>query len=476
MTDSDSDRDLVFTPVVELRRLIASGELSPVELTEAVLRRIGSLNPAVNSFLTVCEESALRTAREAETALSRGESWGPLHGVPVGIKDLYETEAVRTTYGSLLYKDHISEADGILASRLKAAGAILVGKTNTPEFGSAFSTENLLGEPCRNPWNLEMSSGGSSGGAAAGVAAGMCPVCPGSDGGGSIRVPASLCGLFGLKPTYGRIPYDVHPVHGAGLDFICHGPITRTVKDAAFLLATVGGADPRDYAALQTPLPDYVRALEEPSGPLRIAWSADLGYASPDDEAVTTIEQTLEVVEDLGHNVEVASLQFDPPFGTWEELASAANHVVFAGMLEKHGDQLTPYFRRSLEIGAELDGDDIISGWMDVVRWRGRLSQLLADYDLLITPTVAQSSFPVDVAAPERPLGHGMMYWQVAPFTAIFNFTQNPAATVPCGIASSGLPIGMQIVGRLRDEVTVLKLAAEIEEARPWVHRRPAIC
>ena len=270
------DQDLAFAPATELRDLIAAKQITSVELTELYLSRIESLDGRLNSYLTLTPEIALAQAKRADEATAMGESLGPLHGVPISIKDLEMTRGVRTTSGSLVFRDRIPDEDSIVVERVLDAGAVMLGKTNTPEFGHRGTTENLLGPPCRNPWNTDYTPGGSSGGAAAGLVAGLCAISTGSDGGGSIRIPASFCGLYGIKPTQGRVPRYA----GRGGQAIANqlsqpGPVTRTVRDAATLLQTLAGWDARDVSSLRTPPGDYTAALERDISGLRIAWSDD---------------------------------------------------------------------------------------------------------------------------------------------------------------------------------------------------------
>jgi Asp-tRNA(Asn)/Glu-tRNA(Gln) amidotransferase A subunit family amidase len=471
----DEDRELAFTPVHKLVQMIKKKKLSPVELMGAVFRRIEELNPKLNAFLTLAEEEAMNSAKKAEEALSRGVDVGPLHGMPVAIKDLYNTRGMRTTSGSLVNRDYIPEEDGLLARRMKEAGGIVIGKTNVPEYGCANSTENKLGDACRNPWNSERSSGGSSGGAAAAVAAALCPISPGSDGGGSIRIPAGLCGIYGFKPTYGRIPYDVDPVYGPAIDFICHGPMTRNVRDAAFLLNVMSGSEKEDYNSIKKSPPDFQKQLERSPQPLKIAWSPDLGYEEVDlnPEVKSITEASVKSFEELGHHIEESTPPLGKPFHAWEIIASAENDLIFGAYLDEHPRMLMPYFRLSLEIGRELSGAEVIKAWIEVGKWRAGMRDFFQIYDLLITPTTAVPAFPIGTKS--KKIGLGMVQWGLTPFTPLFNFTHHPAATIPCGFTSEGLPVGLQIVGRLEDESTLLKISYAFEKMRPWADERPPL-
>ena len=470
---NSSDSELAFTSVYDLAQMIKGKKISPVELMEVIFRRINDLNPKLNAFLTLAEQEAMDSAKKAEELLSKGTDLGPLHGMPVGIKDLYNTKGIRTTYGSLVYKDNVPEEDGILARRLKAAGAIIIGKTNLPEYGCANFTENKLGDSCRNPWNVERTSGGSSGGAAASVASGMCPICPGSDGGGSIRIPASFCGVFGLKPTYGRIPYDTDPVYGATIDFICHGPMTRSVRDAAFLLEILSGPDQEDYNCIKKTPPAFLKLLDEKLSQLNIAWSPDMGYAEVDPQVRSIVEASVQVFEEMGHKVEEASPPIDPPFCEWEIMTSAQNDLILGYHLDENPDLLMPYFKKSLEIGLKSSGADVINSFIEVGKWRAKMQDFFQTYDLFLSPTNAVGAFPI--GAKGKKLAYGMVEWVFTPFTLIFNFTHHPAASVPCGFTSEGLPVGLHIVGRLEDEATILKASYAFEKIKPWVDKHPPV-
>lgn len=340
---TNEDRELAFTPAYELVETIRRKKLSPVELMQAILRRIEDLNPKLNAYLTLVEEEAMQAARQAEAALSRGIDLGLLHGLPISIKDLHYTKGIRTTSGCLVYKNFIPDEEGSAVRRLRAAGAIIVGKTNTPEFGLAATVENKIGDPCRNPWNMERTSGGSSGGAAASVAAGISPLALGSDGGGSIRIPASFCGVYGLKPTNGRVPYELDRVSGAILDCACLGPITRTVKDAALMMNVMSGPDGIDYTCVRATPPDFLKELDGSLKKLRIAWSPDLGYDVVVDPEVKSItESAVHAFEELGHEVEMAMPATETPFDTWVDVVGSQVYAACGSLLDQQADKLMP--------------------------------------------------------------------------------------------------------------------------------------
>lgn len=473
MSSNSEDRRLAFTPAWELVEMIKSKRLSPVELTAAILRRIEHLNPRLNAYLTLAEEQAMEAARQAEAALTKQNDLGLLHGLPISIKDLCNTKGIRTTFGSLVYKDFVPDEDDIVVKRLKAAGAIIVGKTNTPEFGFAAVTENKLGDPCRNPWNSERTSGGSSGGAASSVAAGIGPLALGNDGGGSIRIPASFCGVYGIKPTGGRVPFDPDPVYGLLNELPCHGPITRTVRDAALMMNVLSGPDSVDYTCIRTVPPNFLEALNGSRRQLRIAWSSDLGYAVVDPEVKSIAETALHIFEQLGHDVEEAKPATGSPFCAWEVIATSGHYITKGSLLDEQADKLTDYNRSALEFARKLSGAEVARAWGEVLKWRGAMLDFFEKYDLLITPTTAVPAFPI--GEKNREFGHGLVDWAFVPFTAIFNCTGNPAATVPCGFSSDGLPVGLQIVAKLESDIEVLRISAAFENSRPWVDKYPSV-
>lgn len=476
MTD---EQELAFTPAYRLRALIASRELSPVELTELCLRRIQALNPRLNAFLTVSADEAMAAARAAEESVVHGDELGPLHGIPTSIKDLYLTAGIRTTRGSLIYKDWVPHEDDLVVERMKRAGAIIVGKTNTPEFGQSGTTENRLGDDCRNPWDTERTSGGSSGGAGASVAAGITSIAQGSDGGGSIRIPSSFCGIYGIKGTQGRVPRrnaglgSWHPIQLSQT-----GPMARTVRDAAILLQVMAGPHPEgDPLSLQEEPPDLTADLDGGVKGLRIAWSPDLGSVPVDPEVRLVTERAARAFEGLGARVEAPDLRVE-----MEELTQAFmahwlvnTAVVYKSEYEEHAGLLVPYVRESIERGRGLLASDYFTALARIQMFRTEMRRLFSRYDLLVTPTLAVPAFPCG-ARPDTIDGRTVdPNVGFHPFTYPFNVSGNPAASVPCGFSREGLPIGLQLVGRFKDEVTVLRASAAFERARPWADKRPPV-
>ena len=470
------DDILAFAPASELRELIADKRVSPVEVTELYLNRIDAMNAKLSAYLTITHDEAMRSAKAAEQAVVRGEALGPLHGVPISIKDLEMTAGVRTTGGSLVYEDRVPDEDSIAVERVRNAGAVILGKTNTPEFGLLGTTENRLGDHCRNPWNPERTTGGSSGGAGAALAAGLCSAATGSDGGGSIRIPCSFCGVYGIKPTQGRVPRYA----GGGSPAIVNlfsqsGPMTRTVRDSALLLQVLTGYDPRDAGSLRDTPPNFLAAVDTDVNGLRIAWSPDYGYAAVESEVVEVASEAAQVFEELGCSVEDSDLALDSPFDAFWDLFCVFAHATYRHLLEDQADQLTDYARKSIEHGAEITGTDCFTalGYMD--RLKARFADLFGKYDLLLSPTMAVTAFPVG-QRPTRIAGREVdPFWGPFPFTYPINMIGATAASIPCGYSSDGMPIGLHIVGRAGDEETVIAASAAFERARPWIHARPPV-
>ena len=468
-----ADDRLCWTPAVELAALIRRKKVSPVEIVDAVLARIERLNPTLNAYCTVTADSARREAKAAERALMRrGARLGPLHGVPFSIKDLIITKGVRTTWGTRLYADHVPEENAPVVERLKAAGGILVGKTNTPTFGWIGATHNYLFGITRNPWNLERTPGGSSGGAGAAVAGGMAPLAVGTDGGGSIRIPASFSGIFGLKPSFGRVP--VHPF-GAAWSLSHAGPMTRSVADAALMLTVIAGPDERDPHSLPDQPIDYLKALKGTLKGLRVAWSPALGYATVDPEVQTVCEKAVRRFRELGCRVESADPGWPSPHQAWEIIFFGGIATRLAPYLAERRRDLEPGLVRIVEAAQAWPVTKFVQAWFDRLAFWEHARKFFAKYDLLLTPTVACQPFQVGIDNPHEIAGRPVPDYGWIPFTYPFNLTGQPAASVPCGFTRAGLPVGLQIVGRRFDDATVLRAAACFEKAQPWAGTRPPV-
>ena len=465
--------DLCWSSALELAELIRRRAVSPVEVIDAVLARIGRVNPALNALCTVTDEEARDAATSAEVAVMNGEPLGPLHGVPVSVKDLILTRRVRTTGGSRLFTDHYPEEDAVAMERLRGAGAILVGKSNTPEFGHKAVTDNSLFGPTRNPWDLSRTPGGSSGGAAAAVAAGLGPLALGTDDGGSVRIPAAFCGIYGLKPSFGRVP--AAPTLPGALESFSHvGPMTRTVRDAAALLDILAGPDERDRHSL--PVVEgvsYLAACEESIAGLSVAWSGNYGSGAVDPEVEEICGRAAEQLEALGCHVEVVVPSWDDPEDTFRTLAAAEHHAAWGAYLDRDPPMLDKSLLALLRFGRTVTAAQYLEAAQRRRDLWGDVHRFLARFDLLVSPTVGVAAFPLGMAAPKEVAGRAVSPLGWMPFTFPWNLTGQPAASVPVGTTAAGLPVGLQIVGRRHADRTVLAASAAIEAALPWADRRP---
>ena len=470
-----SDRDLCFTPATDLARLFRARKTSPLEVMQAVLARIDSVNPAVNAYVTVAREQALQAARRATAALKKtGAALPPLHGVPVSIKDLTPTKGIRTTWGSKIYEHHVPTEDALIVERLKAAGAIVLGKTNTPEFGAGGNTFNAVFGATRNPWNPALTCGGSSGGAAVALATGMGPIAQGSDLGGSLRTPAAFCGVVGFRTTPGLVPK--HPVELAWDSLSVTGPMARTVADTALMLSVVAGPDDRAPLSYDVDVRQFTRAVKAPSVKgWRVAWTPDLNGLIPvDDEVARVAEGATRIFRSLGAKVQPAC----PDFSELNDIVLGTRGLT---MVAAHADKLPEWREQmqkglvwNIEQGLTLTPRDIARAEKARTTLWHRVRVFMERHELLILPTVAVSPFPVDQPYPTeingRPLDN---YTQWFFLTYSITVTGLPVISVPCGFTKSGLPVGLQIVGRRRQEAMVLRAAAAFEAAAPWADRIP---
>jgi aspartyl-tRNA(Asn)/glutamyl-tRNA(Gln) amidotransferase subunit A len=465
--------DLAWTPATELAALIRRKKVSPVEVVEAVLDRIDKVDKRLNAFCLLRGEDARREAKAAERALTkRGAKLGPLHGVPFSVKDLVITKGVRTSFGSPLYRDNVPTEDAPIVERLKAAGGILLGKTNTPTLGWIGATHNLLFGITRNPWNPERTPGGSSGGASAAAAAGFGPLHVGTDGGGSIRIPASLAGVFGHKPSFGRIP--TYPASAAwSLSHV--GPMTRTVGDAALMMNVCAGPDERDPNSLPETRVDYVRALGAGVKNLRLAYAEDLGWSERiDPEVARACRTAARAFRQAGCRLDEIEPKWPSPRACWFEIFGggiAARLAPYAG----RRDEIEPNLWKQVEAILAHGPTDYVQAWFERLTWWQHPRALFEKYDLLLTPTLARPAFPVGLEHPTEIAGQPVSPWAWTPYTYAFNLTGQPAASLPCGFTRERLPIGLQIVGRRFDDVTVLRAAAAFERLRPWAGSRPPV-
>jgi amidase len=423
----------------------------------------------------VAAEQALAAARRATAAVGkRGATLGPLHGVPVSIKDLTPTKGIRTTWGSKIFEHHVPDADGLVVERLKAAGAIVIGKTNTPEFGAGANTFNAVFGPSRNPWNPKLTCGGSTGGGAIALATGLGPLAQGSDLGGSLRVPAAFCGVVGFRTSPGCVP--VWPNANAWDSYSVQGPMARTVSDAALMLSVIAGPDPRVPISYPVDPRALLTAVKRPSvRGLRIAWGGDLGITPLDHEVRRVTEATVAVFRRLGARVETGH----PDFGDAAEIVRTSRGLAMVtrqeANLAKWRSVMQENLVKNTEQGLALTASEIARGDRLRTDLFHRVRQFMERYDLILTPTAPVPPFPLEMrSGPEEINGVRMTnYIQWALLTYAFTVINAPAISVPAGFTRDGLPVGLQIAGHWRDEVTVLRAAAAFEAAAPWAHVRP---
>lgn len=457
------DEDLAYLTAFEAGQLIASGELSPVELTRSLLERIDELNPRLNAFLTVTPERAMDDARAAEDRARRGELIGPLDGVPHSIKDHEATNGIRTTDGSMWNRDRIPGYDSLVVERMRATGSPLLGKTNVPNGGYKEITENFLGPAARNPWDLSRTPGGSSGGAAAAVAAGLGALAQGGDGAGSIRIPASFSGIVGLKPSHGLVP--TWPSSDWFGGYSAKGPMTRTVLDAALMLQALAGPDHRDPFSVAAPVPDFVEATKQSLHGLKVAWSPDLGWAKVAPEVADTCAKAALKFAEMGCTVTEEPI-------TWGTLARDTMkpfwHINFAGSYaaraEENPEWIEPSLMEMINDARKYSALDYQQAIVDRAELYNRVRGFFDEFDLLITPTMPDTAYPAE-GEPDVSL------FDRLPFTYPFNLTGHPAVSVPCGFDQHGRPIGLQIVAGWHRDDLALAAAARFEEACPWPTR-----
>ena len=513
-------KELCFTPAVELADRIRKRQLSPLEVTRAFLARIAERNPALNAYVTLLEERALEQARRAEAAVMAGGQLGPLHGVPIAIKDLFDlVPGVRNTFGSRVFADFVAAPSATYVERLEGAGAVVLGKTNTCEFGHKGITDNLLFGPTSTPFAVGKNAGGSSGGSAAAVADGLCALAQGSDAGGSIRIPAAFCGVYGFKASFGRVAAVGRPDGFlAGTPFVHSGPLSRSVADGALMLGVMAGPHRRDPLSLPAAQRDYLAAATEGSiEGRRVAYSPDLGVFPVDRRVQAVIKEAVKGFEEAGAVVEEVGLDLALDHRRLAELWLDEMGVLYAALaaslkndgtdlLGSFGKGLSPEFADLIRRGQGVSAVDLLGDFSqelspefaDLIR-RGQgvsavdykllditrtqvfdaVQDIFDRCDFLVCPTLA--SLPFDNATDGNTLGPESIEGEAVErtigwcMTYFFNFTGHPAASIPAGLSPQGLPVGVQLVGRRFDECGVLAASAAFERVRPWHHLYPGL-
>lgn len=455
---------IVTLPAVELARRIRTKELSPVEVLEAFIGRIEAVNPAINAVTATCFERARKEARSAEEAVVAGRDLGPLHGLPFGVKDLEHTEGLLTTFGSPLFKDFVPEADGVMVARLRRAGGIVVGKTNTPEFGAGANTRNPVWGATGNPFDPMRTCGGSSGGSAAALAADLLPLCTGSDTGGSLRIPAAFCGVVGFRPSPGMVPAERRQLGWTPISVL--GPMGRTVEDACLMFASQVGADASDPLSFPQDGEAYRQPAPVDLGQLRVGWSEDLGTGIVDPAIGAAFRRKIGAMQH--HFRSCAPIDLD--FGEAErcfDVIRAINFVArYRDDYERSRDLLGPNVRANYELGASMSLADVAWAHAEQTRIFRRFQAAFDDVDLLLTPAVAVSPFPWERLFVDEIAGRKLnTYYHWLAMSWFITLTTNPAMSLPCGTDDQGLPFGLQIVGPFRGDRRVLAAGAAMERA-----------
>jgi amidase len=469
-----SHEDICFMTATELARRVRNKDLSAREVMEAHLAQIERVNPKVNAIVTLLPERAMEGAKAADDAPARRKAVGPLHGLPIAHKDLVETRGIRTTLASPIFKDFVPDRDGLIVERLRNAGAICIGKTNTPEFGAGSQTFNTVFGATLNPYDLTKTCGGSSGGAAVSLACGMLPIADGSDMGGSLRNPANFCNVVGFRTSPGRVPHWPNPAPWSPLSV--EGPMARTVQDVALMLSVMAGPDPRSPIAIAEPGTFFARPLDRDFKGVRVAWSRDLGEFPVDPRVSAVLESQRHVFEDLGGVVEEAAPDFsgaDEAFKVWRAWYF---EMKLGELVDSHRHQIKDTVIWNVEEGQRLTGPQIGRAEHKRAELYHRVRAFMETYEFLVLP-VSQVP-PFDVTRPFISEVNGIpmatyIDWMKSCY--YITVTGHPAISVPCGFTPEGLPVGIQIVGRHQDDFGVLQLAHAFEQATSvWKRRPPA--
>ena len=465
---------LCFLSAIEMARLIRAKKLSAREALAAHLKQIELVNPKVNAMVTLVPELAAEAAAKADEMQARGETLGRLHGLPVAHKDLMDTRGIRTTYGSLLYKDHVPAEDDLVVERMRRAGAIIIGKTNTPEFGAGSQTFNKVFGATHNPYDLTKTCGGSSGGAAVALACGFAPVASGSDTGGSLRNPAAFCNVVGFRPSPGRVPSPKAAFAWSTLS--TSGCLGRSVADLAFALSTITGPDSRAPLSLEQPGELLAHPLGRDFKGVRVAWFKDLGGVPFDTNVRALVDGHRKTFEFLGCVVEQAEPDFAVAETSFRILRAWNSANSYGARLHEHPDAFKDTLKQEIEDGLRLTGTDLARAEVAHGQLWRRFQAFLEKYEYFILPTTQLPAFDINLPYPTEIAGvkfNSYIDWMKSCW--YISATGNPAASVPCGFTPEGLPVGIQIVGRNREDFSVLQMAHAFEEATGFGKRRPAI-
>lgn len=486
--------DIIWMSACDMRDAIKRQDITSEEITEVIIERIEKINPIINAYCTLTFDLAREMAKKADEAVKNGETLGLLHGVPTSIKDELETKGIRSTFGCEIFENYIPDQDDVAVERLKDAGIVMLGKTNLPAFGYAPITNNSIFGPTKNPWNLGRTPGGSSGGAAAAIAAGLGPLALGGDGGGSIRIPSSFCGTYGIKPTFGRVPHLFAKLGGAAATISQGGPIVRCVKDAALMLDVLVGEHDSDKFSVPKPNYSFFEKLEEKPKKLKIGYSFDLGNVMAiDPEVKKSVLNAMDKLRAYDWTIEESHLinlknsrktmlgikrpKIHSPFLILATIwATSFAHILdVTGLLKKWQDKLDPTLVTMVKMADQFSAKDIKVAELQMEMVNENIAEHFKEYDILITPTTTTPAIGIEKTLLDLVEVDGKKVstndW--VSFTYPFNMSGHPAASIPCGWHSNGLPLGMQIVGKRFDEVNVLQVSKAFEELAPWQHKKP---
>jgi aspartyl-tRNA(Asn)/glutamyl-tRNA(Gln) amidotransferase subunit A len=465
--------ELCSLSISEASGLVARKELAPTELLAAHLDRIEKTNERLNAFVTMMTDEAMAAARLAETEIQNGNYKGPLHGIPIALKDLYNTKGVRTAAGSPVMSDVVPDTDSAVAQRFREAGAVITGKLQMDEFAMGATSVNQHDGPSRNPWDLDRITGGSSGGSAGAVAARLTMGSMGSDTGGSIRVPATLCGIVGMKPTFGLVSrFGVVPVSWT-LDTV--GPMTRTVRDTAIMLNTIAGHDPRDLSTSKRPTEDFTSTLEQGVEGLRIGVIEESFSAVIEPEVREVVRAAVAVLQSLGAQVEDASISLVERRRGTGAIMLAEYSAVHLEIYRSRGNEIGDQARNVIEDGFLVSGVDYVNAHRERTRYNTEFAKVWDRFDILVSPTERITAPTIEDASPHDVYESESRYPSLSSLAGPFNTTGSPAVTVPCGFNSAGMPVGLQVVGQAFDDARVLRVAHAYEDATKWHTHEPPV-
>ncbi len=476
---SGTNVDMAYISATEVAHLIKNGELTSVEVTQLAIDRANATQGTLNAFITICEDQAIAAARSSDSDISNGKELGPLQGVPFTVKDLINTQGVRTTMGSLIFDENIPKSDAVAVSRLKEAGAILIGKTTTPEFGhKPFTSAPIFGDTT-NAWNRHRIAGGSSGGAAVAAAAGLGYIHVGTDGGGSIRIPSAANGIVGMKATLGTVPNDSNPDSFGNYSYT--GPMTRTVSDAALMLSIMSGAHPSDIHSVGKKQKDYQGYISDPGDlkGFRIAWRPLLGNTIIDTELLSITSKAVKSLESYGAKIVEVDDPFESPEPFWRIINQSAWKARFGEYLSDWSSEMTPSFIRSIREAEDYSATELQEAIYKRTTLFREIQGWFNEFDLVVTPTLSRTALEMDrdlydpVIIEGEKAGIVRQSWY--PYTHPFNLTGHPAITLPSGFHSDGLPTAIQIIGPFGNDHVVLRCARLFEMSNPWSDKVPNI-